>query len=52
MNITYYLEVIRNYQELLENDYSDLDALYLLATIFPAETICLLNQGYFQVLDN
>jgi len=52
MNYEYYIEVIRNYEELLAEGYSEYDAAYTLATLFPLETVELLNQGYFQVLNN
>ena len=52
MKFNYYIEVIRNYQEMLKDGYSEYDAAYMLATTFPVETSLLLSQGYFQLLDN
>ena len=52
MNYEYYVEVIRNYEELLNEGYSEYDAAYTLASLFPLEMAALLNQGYFQVLNN
>lgn len=52
MKFNYYIEVIRNYQEMLKDGYSEYDAAYTLATLFPLETGLLLDQGYFQLLDN
>ena len=52
MNYKYYVEVIRNYEALLEKGYSEMEALYLLAQILPQETAVLLNQGYFHVINN
>jgi hypothetical protein len=52
INYKYYVEVIRNYEELLDTGYSEFEAAYLLATVLPAETAVLLMQGYFQVLNN
>jgi len=52
MNYEYYIEVIRNYEELLENGYSELDAIYILSGLFPWETHLLLAQGYFSLFNN
>jgi hypothetical protein len=52
VNYAYYIEVIRNYEELLERGYAELDALHFLAQLLPIETGLLLSQGYFQVINN
>ena len=52
INYKYYVEVIRNYEELLDAGYSEFEAAYLLGTVLPAETTLLIKQGYFQVLNN
>ena len=52
VNYRYYIEVIRNYEELLDKGYAELDALQFLFELLPFETGLLLSQGYFQVLNN
>ena len=52
MKFDYYLEVIRMYEELLDQGNTEYDAAYTLATVFPIETNLLLSQGYFSILDN
>jgi len=52
INYKFYVEVIRNYEELLDSGYSEFEAAYLLASVLPAETAVLIRQGYFQVLNN
>jgi hypothetical protein len=52
VNYKYYIEVIRNYEELLNEGYSEFEAAYLLGTLLPVETALLLKQGYFRVLNN
>ena len=52
MNYAYYVEVIRNYEDLLDKGYAELDALQFLFQLLPFETGLLLSQGYFQVINN
>jgi hypothetical protein len=52
VNYNYYIEVIRNYEKLLAEGNSEIDAAYFLATVFPNEITLLLTQGYFKVLNN
>jgi hypothetical protein len=52
MKFAYYTEMIRNYHDMLEHGYSELDTLYTLALLFPKEVELLLTQGYFQVINN
>ena len=52
MKFAYYTEMIRNYHDMLEHGYSELDTLYTLALLFPKEAELLLTQGYFQVINN
>ncbi len=52
VNYAYYIEVIRNYEDLLDKGYAELDALQFLFQLLPFETGLLLSQGYFQVINN
>ena len=52
MSYDYYLEVIRNYENLLDQGYAELDVLQFLYELLPVETTLLFTQGYFQVSNN